>query len=134
MKFHDCIAMATTTSTAALLLSGLLALPAATQAYQPVEAGLQPLLERVKAIEAEQAGLNTVLKTPLAAKPTQTQQREGAEARDPADSQVLAQAWKRHQALEAERLKLKTEIELTRLRGQSPLIMFAGPAGSAAGK
>lgn len=119
MKFQNCIAMATRTSTAALLLSGLLALPAAAQAYQPVEAGLQPLLERVKAIEAEQTGLNAA---PIAG---------AADERIPVDAKALAQAWKRHQTLEAERLKLKAEIERIRLRGTSPLLMFAGPAGPA---
>lgn len=90
-----------------------LASSAAAGAIQPVEAGLQPLYERIQAINGEQQLLNRRLQA----------------AETSAPDRMLA--YRRYQALEEERRRLAREIARSMELAQSPLVTFMAPAAEA---
>ena len=78
-------------------------------AIQPVNVGLQPLYERIEAINGEQQLLNQRL------------QAEDTSARD------RAMAYRQYKALEFERNQLAGQIVQARKLAQSPLVTFMAP-------
>ncbi|OWQ90797.1 hypothetical protein CDN99_11550 [Roseateles aquatilis] len=80
-------------------------------AFQPVEAGLQPLKARVAAIDKDIEVLN---------------QRLRAEDAAP---EIRAAAFRQYQTLTAEREGLARQIKQSRELAQSPLVMYATPQG-----
>ncbi|PND36328.1 hypothetical protein C1O66_21740 [Paucibacter aquatile] len=82
------------------------------QAVQPVDAGLQPLHERLSALAQDQKRLDEQL------------------SREDGSAEARAHAWRRSKALAAERAQLERDIALARLRAQSPLLMHASPSPS----
>lgn len=82
-------------------------------AIQPVEAGLQPLYERIHAISGEQQSLNQRLQA------TETSARE------------RALAYRSYQVLEKERQQLVREIAQAKQLARSPLVTFMVPATEA---
>jgi hypothetical protein len=82
-------------------------------AFQPVEAGLQPLVDRQQAIVGEQHRLDQLLRSPH----TQPQER--------------AAAYRSHVAMELERLELECEIVQARRLATSPLVAYAASAQQA---
>ncbi|MPT10884.1 hypothetical protein [Comamonas sp.] len=79
------------------------------QAIQPVEAGLQPLLDRQKAIQHEQQQLNQLLQS-TATKP-----------------EIRADAYREYTRIELERQELECDIKRARSWVVSPLVMHAMP-------
>ncbi len=90
-----------------------LALCSSAHAFQPVEAGLRPLLQRQQAITDEQHLMNSLLQSP----PTHPKER--------------ADAYRTYVANEVERKQLACEIEQSRRWAASPLAMYATPASEA---
>ena len=78
--------------------------------FQPVETGLQPLLERQKAIIAEQLVLNELLQSPA----TRPHER--------------AHAYRVYVAIELERRELECDVQRSRQWAASPLVMYATSA------
>ncbi len=95
------------------ILLPTLALCGGAHAFQPVEAGLQPLLQRQQAIVDEQHLMNRLLQNPA------TQPKERADA------------YRTYVANELERKQLACEIEQSRRWAASPLVMYATPASDA---
>lgn len=79
------------------------------QAIQPIEAGLQPLLDRQKAIQHEQQQLNQLLQS-TATKP-----------------EIRAGAYREYTRIELERQELECDIKRARSWAVSPLVMHAIP-------
>ncbi|PTT90870.1 hypothetical protein DBR42_05025, partial [Pelomonas sp. HMWF004] len=83
------------------------------QAIQPVEMGLLPLKERLAAIDGVAASLQRQL------------------ASDDAQPHERAEAWRRLQALAAEREQLARQVAATRRLAANPLVMYAAPGAGA---
>jgi hypothetical protein len=81
----------------------------AAHAIQPVEVGLQPLLDRQQAIVSQQQAMNVVLQSPESA---------------PEDRALAYRAYKE---FEEERLQLSCEIEQGRRLATSPLVSYTVP-------
>ncbi len=77
---------------------------------QPVEAGLQPLHERIASIDAEVQQLDKMLR----------------ESDVPEEGRTLAA--KRIESLQLEKRQLETSILDARLFARSPLVMYLAPA------
>lgn len=78
---------------------------------QPVEAGLQPLYERLAAIQSEKQTIKLTL-----------QERD-------VDAKGRDAAYQRLQEMDAEKHGLEDAIEKAKAFAQAPLGMFAGPLG-----
>jgi hypothetical protein len=78
-------------------------------AIQPVEAGLQPLLDRQQDIVSQQQAMNVVLQSPDST---------------PEDR---AHAYRAYKELEEERLQLTCEIARARMLASSPLVTYSAP-------
>lgn len=91
----------------------LLIASTAACAIPSVEAGLQPLYERILVINGEQQLHNQRLRA----------------VETSAGERVLA--WRRYQVLEKERQQLAREITRAKRLGQSPLVMFMTPVTEA---
>lgn len=77
--------------------------------FQPLETGLQPLLERQQAIIVEQRVLNDLLQSAA------TQPRE------------RAHAYRVYVEIELERRELECEVQASRRWAASPLVTYAAP-------
>lgn len=89
--------------------AALCAAQADAASLQPVEAGLQPVYERIAAIRAEKQTLKLKL-----------QERDvGAKSRDT--------AYQRLQQMDAETQRLEDGIEKAKAFARAPLVLFAAP-------
>lgn len=78
-------------------------------AIQPVETGLQPLLDRQKSIQYEQKRLNDLIQSATT------------------EPEVRADAYREHARIALEKQALECEIKSAKSLAASPLVMYAIP-------
>lgn len=96
------------TLTVVILWGGL------AHAIQPVETGLQPLLERHRGIQREQQKLNDLLQSATT------------------ESEARAVAYREYLSIDLEKQALECEIKKAKSLAASPLVMYATPTAESA--
>lgn len=93
-----------------VLFCAAIALSTPAWAFQPVEVGLQPVMERLQQIAAQQQRLNDRLQSP---------------ATPPKDR---AEAYRAYVEIDLERRRLACSARWSRQWATSPLVLYAAPA------